>query len=120
MGIYKVTAPKPVHDIDPGQTAELDLTAEEESDLVAAGRLELVPRDYRVIGTSKVCDTEPGGTFKHAFTVGQEAALFAGGHIERVDSAPKPKAKASPAPEAPTAPAPEAAATPDTTKEKEG
>ena len=107
MGIYKVTAPKPVLDAEPGETLEHDFTQNEEADLLAAGRLEIVPREYRVIGSSKVCDTEPGKTFTHAFTVGQEQALFTGGHIERVES--KPKAKAKPA-------APEAT-TPDDKKE---
>lgn len=101
MGIYKVTAPKPVLDAEPGEILEHDFTAGEEADLLANGRLELVPREYRVIGTSKVCDTEPGKTFTHAFTVGQEGALLEGGHVERVET--KPKAKAKPAaPEAPT------------------
>ena len=102
MGIYKVTAPKPVLDVEPGEILEHDFTVAEEADLVAAGRLEIVPRQYRVIGSSNVCDTEPGKTFTHAFTVGQEQALLEGGHVERVDTA-KPKAKAKPAaPEATT------------------
>lgn len=102
MGIYKVTAPKPVLDVEPGEILEHDFTPEEESDLVAAGRLELVPREYRNIGTSNVADAEPGEKFTHAFTVGQEQALLAGGHIERVDTKPKAKAKPAAAPEAPT------------------
>jgi len=93
MGIYKVTAPKPVLDTEPGETLEHDFTATEEADLLAAGRLEIVPRQYRNVGTSTVADAEPGKTFTHSFTVGQEQALLEGGHIERVDT-PKPKAKA--------------------------
>jgi hypothetical protein len=92
MGIYKVTAPKPVLDAEPGEILEHDFTATDEADLVAAGRIEIVPRPYRVIGSSTVCDTAPGKTFTHAFTVGQEQALLEGGHIERVDTT-KPKAK---------------------------
>jgi hypothetical protein len=95
MGIYNVTAPKPVCDVEPGEILEHDFTAAEEADLLAAGRLEIVPRKYRVVGSSNVADTKPGETFTHAFTVGQEQALLAGGHVERVDTA-KPKAKASP------------------------
>ncbi len=89
MGIYKVTAPKPVLDVEPGEILEHDFAPDEEADLLAAGRLELVPREYRNIGTSAVCGAEPGKTFKHAFTAGQEAALIAGGHIERVETKPK-------------------------------
>lgn len=91
MGIYKVTAPRDVLDHEPGSVFEHDFAAAEEADLLANGRLELVPRDYEVVGSSRVCDTEPGGKFKAAFTVGQEQALLDGGHIERVAKKPAPK-----------------------------
>lgn len=81
---YKVTAPRPVLDAEPGTEVEFDLTAQEEADLVAAGRLEILPREYRNVGTSVVHDAEPGKKFTAALTAGQEQALIQGGHIEVV------------------------------------
>lgn len=90
MGMYKVTAPRDVLDHEPGSVFEYDFTAADEADLLANGRLELVPREYEVVGASRVCDTKPGGKFKAAFTVGQEQALLDGGHIERVAKEKRP------------------------------
>lgn len=98
MNRYLVTAPRPVLDHDPGSEFDHELTASEEAELVSSGRLQIVPRRYRVVGTSRVSGTEPGSTFLGRYTVDQEAALL-GGHIERIDShtpavkAPKPDAK---------------------------
>lgn len=90
MGIYKVTAPRDVLDHEHGSIFEHDFDASEEADLLSNGRLELVPREYEVVGSSRVCNTEPGGKFKAAFTVGQEQALLDGGHIERVAKEKRP------------------------------
>lgn len=86
MGIYKVIAPTAVVDVEPGETFEHEFDSATEADLLANGRIEIVPRDYRVVGSSTVCDTKPGKTFKGTFTVGQEQALLDGGHIERVET----------------------------------
>lgn len=87
---YKNTAPVQFEGLEPNATGELELTAEQEADALAAGWLEIQPREYRVIGTREVHGTEPGKTFKAAFTVAEEAALTAAGHIERIT--PKPAA----------------------------
>lgn len=85
MNRYLVTAPTDVLDHAPGVEFDHDFTPGEEADLVSTGRLEIVPRRYRVIGTSRVAGTEPGGSFLGRYTVAQEAALLGGGHIERSD-----------------------------------
>jgi hypothetical protein len=56
----------------------------EEEGSVNSGLLEIVPRTYKVVGTTRVHDTDPGGQFDAGLLMGQEAALIAGGHIERV------------------------------------
>lgn len=81
---YRVTAPRDVLDHEPGSTFEQEFGAEDEADLLDNGRLELVPREYEVVGSSVVCGTKPGGKFMGAFRVHQEAALIEGGHVERV------------------------------------
>lgn len=57
-----------------------------------SGLIEIVPQEYRVIGTSNVWGADPGETFTKALRVGEEAALVEGGHIERVEK-PAPKSK---------------------------
>jgi hypothetical protein len=86
---YKVTGPRPVLDHAPDEEFEADLNADVEADLVAGGRIEILPQDYQVVGTSRVHATEPGGIFSAALTVAQEAALIEGGHIERHITKPK-------------------------------
>ena len=84
MGLYKVTGPTPVGDAMPGTTATLDLTATDEFDLLANGRLAIVPRPYKALVLIDH-DNEavaPGGQFDAAFTVGQEQALLESGAIE--------------------------------------
>jgi hypothetical protein len=63
---------------------ELDLSADEESDLLARGHVELVPRRYRAL--SRRILTPQGQEFEAVYVVDREAALIAGGHIERVES----------------------------------
>jgi hypothetical protein len=84
VNTYKVTAPREVLDHEPGSTFEHEFTADEEADMLDNGRLELVPREYEVVGTSVVHGAKPGGKFKGALRVREEAALILGGHIERV------------------------------------
>lgn len=67
-----------------GDVVELELSPEEEADHLAAGRLELLERRYRVIGLTEVCETRPGQTFVASLPAWQEQALIAGGHIEIV------------------------------------
>lgn len=86
MGIYKVTSPREVLDVEPGGTLEHDFTAEEEADLVAAGRLEILPSEYRNIGGREVYGAQPGETFKAALTVPQAQLLVDGGHVELASS----------------------------------
>lgn len=70
---------------------ELDLTAEEERNLLLAGHLELVPRLYE--STSARYVVPKGETFEAAMLVENEAHLLAGGHVKRAEPAPEPVAK---------------------------
>lgn len=49
-----------------GEEFETDLTVEEEAENLASGLIEIVPREYKVVGTSVVFETQPGGTFEAA------------------------------------------------------
>ncbi len=94
MNRYLVTGPRPVLDHAPGEEFEAELVPEQEAEMLATGRLAIVPRTYQVVGPLKVHDTDPGGTFTAAFTVLEEQALLDAGHIERADvPAPKSRAK---------------------------
>lgn len=89
---YKVLLPLMVHTEDGsyGQFEEFDkdFTEDEETANLESGLLEIVPREYKVVGGSVVHDTKPGDTFKAALPVGVEALLVEGGHIERVQATP--------------------------------
>ncbi len=87
---YRVTGARPVLDNKPGSEFEADLGESEESEYLANGWVEILPRAYRVVGSSRVMDTEQGGVFEAAFRLGQERLLVAGGHIERTTAKPKP------------------------------
>ncbi len=87
---YRVTGARPVLDNKPGAEFDAELEEAEESELLAAGRLEILPRAYKVIGPRRVMDTEQGGVFEAAFRLGQERMLIEGGHIERTTAKPKP------------------------------
>lgn len=76
-----------------GDEFEWELSAEDEAENLESGLLEIVPREYRVVGTSVVFDAKPGETFEAAIPKGQEDQLL-GYHIERVESKSKPKPKA--------------------------
>lgn len=99
MNTYKVLLPLQVHTADAaygqGDEFETEFTAEEETANLRSGLLEIVPRDYKVVGGSRVHETAPGDTFTRALTIGEEQLLVAGGHIERVappkTTARKPK-----------------------------
>jgi hypothetical protein len=80
-------------DYGQGEEFENEFTEDEETANLASGLLEIVPRTYRVIGTSIVHETAPGDTFELGLPIGPEALLIAGGHIERVDP-PVKKTKA--------------------------
>lgn len=80
---YRNTFHRVVEDIEPGKEGELELTAQQESTYLRNGRLEIVPRPYKVIGPRRVHDTDSGEVFLAAFTVEQEAALVSAGHVER-------------------------------------
>ena len=85
MNRYLVTAPIDVLDHAPGTEFDHEFAADAEGDYISSGRLEIVARRYRVIGTSRVSGTEPGGSFLGRYTIAQEAALLGGGHMERSD-----------------------------------
>lgn len=87
---YRVTGGVAVLDHEPGTVFDHEFTADQEQDLLDAGRLTIEPRPYRVTGSSTVNETAPGDTFEGAFTVGQEAALLAAGAIKRDDPPPAP------------------------------
>jgi len=100
---YRVTGARPVLDHKPGEEFEheFDESAEEASYL-DAGRLELLPRAYRVIGTSGIDAGSPGDpappdeVFEAALPIELEQALLEAGHIERTTAKPTwPKASLS-------------------------
>lgn len=70
---------------------EHSFTAEEETDWVGRGLLEIVPCEYEVVGPRTVMGTPTGGTFTAALPLAQESFLVAGGHIERVQAKPAAK-----------------------------
>lgn len=86
---YKVTGPRPVHDAEPGSVLMADLLADEEADLLEAGRVELVPREYENVGAGEVHGVKPGQKFWAALRAHEEKALLASGSAELV--APKAK-----------------------------
>jgi len=73
---------------------ERELSASDESDMLTAGHLEIVPRPYRVL-VNNFTDGEQGETVDLALRVDQEAALISGGIVERVEAPPKAAAKKS-------------------------
>lgn len=86
MKPYKVSGPRPVHDAEPGQEFEAELSAAEESDLLEAGRIEIVPREYENVGSGIVHGVKPGAKFKASLRVHEEQALIAAGAAEIVKS----------------------------------
>jgi hypothetical protein len=95
---YRVLLPLTVHTEDGAyvQGEEFDKefeSAEDEAENLRSGLIEIVPREYRVIGTSEVLGhVAQDGPFSAAIPKGQEELLL-GYHIERVEES-KPKAKA--------------------------
>ena len=75
-----------------GEEFDKDFTEGEEADNLQSGLLEIVPREYKVVGGSNVHGANPGESFTAALRVGEEAMLVEGGHIERVEK-PAPKSK---------------------------
>lgn len=84
----------PGHDTDYGigEEFEHEFAEADEAANLASGLLEIVPRDYKIVGGSHVFETPPGETITRAIPQGQEALLIEGGHIERVE---KPAKKAT-------------------------
>lgn len=95
MNKYRVLLPLVVHTEDGSfeQFEEFDneFSEEDEATNLDSGLLEIVPRDYLVVGGSNVLGADPGETLTAAIRVGQERLLIEGGHIERVE--PKPAKK---------------------------
>ena len=85
MQTYRATGSVPLPEIEVGDTFEADLSAEHEADLIRTGRMEIVPRRYRVIGNRRVFETDPDGQFEAALSAAQEGQLVAAGHIARVE-----------------------------------
>jgi ribosomal protein L20A (L18A) len=86
MKSYRVTGARAVLDAEPGEELQHEFSAEEEADLLASGRLELIPREYRNVGTCVVYDAKPGDKFKRALRIPEEQALIEGGHIEATET----------------------------------
>ena len=97
MNRYRVLLPLTVHTEDgaytQGETFEKDFSEDEEAANLQSGLLEIVPIEYKVVGSSIVHGTLPGGTFTAALRVGEEALLVSGGHIERLVEQSKAKTK---------------------------
>lgn len=81
---YKNVWHRPVADIAAGKMGELDLTAQEEAQLLEWGRLEVVPVEYEVVGPRRVAGCEPGERFTAGYPQPIEAMLIQAGHIEPV------------------------------------
>ena len=81
--VYRNTFHRAVEGLEPGASGELELSGEQESEYLRSKRLEILPREYRVVGAHTVYGAGPGKTFSAALQVGQEAALVDAGHIER-------------------------------------
>jgi hypothetical protein len=71
---------------------EFDSPADEAANL-DSGLIEVVPSEYKVIGTSNVWGADPGETFTKALRIEEESTLVEGGHIELVEQKQKPKKK---------------------------
>jgi len=86
---YTVTAPTSIEGVEPGKLLEgREFTVQEEDEYLDRGWLQIVPREYKVIGPLEVHDTKPGKTFTRALRLREETALVEAGQIERVE---KPK-----------------------------
>jgi len=98
MNRYRVLLPLEVHTEDgsygQGEEFEKEFSEDEETVNLASGLLEIVPREYLVIGSSNVHGADPGETFTLGLRIGEEALLVQGGHIERVEPVPKAKSRA--------------------------
>lgn len=118
INTYRATGSVALPEIELGDLFEHEFAADEESDLLAAGRIEIVPRAYRVVGTSRVLETDPGDELLAALTVAQEAQLIAGGHLKRRRAAAvKPKGEKGAKDTGPEPAAEPAVAVNDETKE---
>jgi len=84
---YRALSPAAVAAFAEGEF-ERELTAAEESDWLASGLLEIVPRTYRVLSNNYSAAPQ-GETFVAALLVDHESALIQGGHIARVQPAKK-------------------------------
>jgi hypothetical protein len=68
-------------DVAVGDEFDGDFSAEEEAELLGAGRIEILPEEYEVVGSSRVQETNPGDTFMSPLPLELEAILVEGGHI---------------------------------------
>lgn len=92
---YRNVFHRAVLDIEPGKQGELELTAAEESEYLRQGKLEIVPRPYKVVGPHVVYEAAPGDVFLAALQVEQEQHLVAAGHIERAPRTEKRQKEAA-------------------------
>jgi len=99
---YRVLLPLTVtpRDVEPGHEGykqgeefECEFPVDEERNYLDGGLLEIVPREYKVVGTSVVHGHQPGESFLMALPRGEEELLL-GYHLERVDAKSKAKPKA--------------------------
>jgi hypothetical protein len=94
---YKNVWHRPVEGLAPGESGDLELSAEDEAQYLGWGRLEIVPVEYEVTGPRRVSGCEPGEKFSAAFPQHTEAMLIAAGHIEPAKAAKPKAAKSKPA-----------------------
>lgn len=89
MNRYKVLLPLVVHTADnsyeQGEEFDHEFSQADEYENVKSGLLGVVPRRYRVVGTSDVFETKPGDEFERAFLIEEERLLVVSGHIARVE-----------------------------------
>lgn len=87
MAKYKVVGPRPVEGHAPGEEFEHEFLPEDELRHLETGRLVIIPRAYRVIGSSQLegpgWQAGPDEVFIAALPLGNEQALIEAGHIER-------------------------------------
>ena len=95
MRTYRATGSVPLPAIEVGDTFAHAFTAEAEAELVAAGRIEILPRAYRNVGSRRVFEVDPGGRFEAALSLAQEGQLVAAGHIEPVEAKKQTKPEGS-------------------------
>lgn len=102
MNAYKVTGQRPVDGHAPGEEFEAEYTVDQEADYLSTGRLEIVPRPYKVIGTSRIFEgshasegANPGDILIAALPIERERWHLDGGRLERAPRTPERRKEAA-------------------------